>query len=64
MKLSQRAGQLRHVKTDLWLMPVKGGGKPVRLDGVFIHRTARSVARRGAPPAGPPLQSGVSRRRA
>ncbi|MGI5287836.1 hypothetical protein ACQEVF_31480 [Nonomuraea polychroma] len=28
---------VRYVKTDLWLMPVKGGGKPVRFDGVFIH---------------------------
>ncbi|MEV0616375.1 hypothetical protein AB0I81_23875 [Nonomuraea sp. NPDC050404] len=27
---------VRYVKTDLWLMPVKGGGKPVRFDGTFI----------------------------
>ncbi|MEV6032139.1 hypothetical protein AB0L65_13365 [Nonomuraea sp. NPDC052116] len=27
---------LRYVKTDMWLMPVTGGGKPVRLDGTFI----------------------------
>ncbi|TMR94770.1 hypothetical protein [Nonomuraea basaltis] len=27
---------IRYVKTDLWLMPVTGGGKPVRFDGVFI----------------------------
>ncbi|RVX43736.1 hypothetical protein EDD27_6430 [Nonomuraea polychroma] len=28
---------IRYRKTDLWLMPVKGGGKPVRFDGVFIN---------------------------
>ncbi|WP_433438150.1 hypothetical protein [Nonomuraea sp. CA-141351] len=28
---------VRYVKTDLWLMPVTGGGKPVRFDGVFIN---------------------------
>lgn len=27
---------VRYVKTDLWLMPVTGGGRPVRFDGVFI----------------------------
>ncbi|MFI7705695.1 hypothetical protein [Nonomuraea sp. NPDC049480] len=27
---------IRYVKTDLWLMPVTGGGKPVRFDGTFI----------------------------
>ncbi|MEV6859621.1 hypothetical protein AB0M44_01245 [Streptosporangium subroseum] len=27
---------IRYRKTDLWLMPVTGGGKPVRFDGVFI----------------------------
>ncbi|MEV4011520.1 hypothetical protein AB0J35_13540 [Nonomuraea angiospora] len=27
---------LRYVKTDMWLMPVTGGGKPVRFDGTFI----------------------------
>ncbi|WP_436758454.1 hypothetical protein [Streptosporangium sp. V21-05] len=27
---------VRYVKTDLWLMPVTGGGAPVRFDGVFI----------------------------
>ncbi|MFI6390666.1 hypothetical protein [Nonomuraea sp. NPDC050540] len=27
---------VRYLKTDLWLMPVTGGGKPVRFDGVFI----------------------------
>ncbi|MEV4569794.1 hypothetical protein AB0K12_39055 [Nonomuraea sp. NPDC049419] len=27
---------VRHVKTDLWLMPVTGGGEPVRFDGTFI----------------------------
>ncbi|MFI6904778.1 hypothetical protein ACIBKY_26185 [Nonomuraea sp. NPDC050394] len=27
---------VRYVKTDLWLMPVTGGGKPVRFDGAFI----------------------------
>ncbi|WP_433352051.1 hypothetical protein ACQP25_03435 [Microtetraspora malaysiensis] len=28
---------VRYVKTDLWLMPVTGGGTPVRFDGVFIN---------------------------
>ncbi|MGI5493664.1 hypothetical protein [Microtetraspora malaysiensis] len=28
---------VRYIKTDLWLMPVTGGGKPVRFDGVFIN---------------------------
>ncbi|WP_433517329.1 hypothetical protein ACQP2T_18325 [Nonomuraea sp. CA-143628] len=27
---------VRYRKTDLWLMPVTGGGKPVRFNGVFI----------------------------
>ncbi|MEV0345664.1 hypothetical protein AB0H88_07855 [Nonomuraea sp. NPDC050680] len=27
---------VRYIKTDLWLMPVTGGGKPVRFNGVFI----------------------------
>lgn len=27
---------VRYIKTDLWLMPVTGGGKPVRFDGRFI----------------------------
>ncbi|MFD0475618.1 hypothetical protein ACFQ0B_50915 [Nonomuraea thailandensis] len=27
---------IRYVKTDLWFMPVTGGGKPVRFDGKFI----------------------------
>ncbi|MBB5079077.1 hypothetical protein [Nonomuraea endophytica] len=27
---------VRYLKTDLWLMPVTGGGKPVRFDGTFI----------------------------
>ncbi|GAA3128133.1 hypothetical protein [Streptosporangium carneum] len=27
---------VRYIKTDLWLMPVTGGGTPVRFDGVFI----------------------------
>ncbi|MFI6458075.1 hypothetical protein ACIBF6_41805 [Streptosporangium amethystogenes] len=27
---------VRYVKTDLWLMPVTGGGTPVRFDGVFV----------------------------
>ncbi|GAA3170399.1 hypothetical protein [Nonomuraea salmonea] len=27
---------VRHVKTDLWLMPVTGGGEPVRFDGTFV----------------------------
>ncbi|WP_327109228.1 hypothetical protein [Nonomuraea glycinis] len=27
---------IRYRKTDLWLMPVTGGGKPVRFDGTFI----------------------------
>ncbi|MBF8188520.1 hypothetical protein ITP53_22895 [Nonomuraea sp. K274] len=27
---------VRYRKTDLWLMPVKGGGKPVRFDGTYI----------------------------
>ncbi|MFC5835274.1 hypothetical protein [Nonomuraea insulae] len=27
---------IRYIKTDLWLRPVAGGGKPVRFDGVFI----------------------------
>ncbi|TDD07480.1 hypothetical protein E1292_13320 [Nonomuraea deserti] len=27
---------VRYRKTDLWLMPVTGGGKPVRFDGAFI----------------------------
>ncbi|MBE1590500.1 hypothetical protein ACFPOI_05650 [Nonomuraea angiospora] len=27
---------VRYVKTDMWLMPVIGGGKPVRFDGTFI----------------------------
>ncbi|MEV4094450.1 hypothetical protein [Streptosporangium saharense] len=26
---------VRYLKTDLWLMPVAGGGKPVRFDGAF-----------------------------
>ncbi|WP_030916501.1 hypothetical protein [Streptosporangium amethystogenes] len=30
------ASLVRYVKTDLWLMPVTGGGTPVRFDGVFI----------------------------
>ncbi|MFF3443278.1 hypothetical protein [Streptosporangium sp. NPDC002721] len=30
------AALVRYVKTDLWLMPVTGGGAPVRFDGVFI----------------------------
>lgn len=28
---------VRYRKTDMWLMPVTGGRKPVRFDGVFIH---------------------------
>jgi hypothetical protein len=28
---------IRYRKTDLWLMPVTGGGKPVRFNGVFIQ---------------------------
>ncbi|WP_431916301.1 hypothetical protein [Nonomuraea jabiensis] len=28
---------VRYVKTDMWLMPVTGGGKPVRFDGTFIN---------------------------
>ncbi|WP_049573105.1 hypothetical protein [Nonomuraea sp. SBT364] len=28
---------VRPVKTDLWLMPVTGGGEPVRFDGVFVR---------------------------
>ncbi|MFB4273762.1 hypothetical protein ACBJ59_00595 [Nonomuraea sp. MTCD27] len=28
---------VRYIKTDLWLMPITGGGKPVRFDGVFIN---------------------------
>ncbi|MEV0149313.1 MULTISPECIES: hypothetical protein [unclassified Nonomuraea] len=27
---------VRYIKTDLWLMPVNGGGRPVRFEGVFI----------------------------
>ncbi|MER7132394.1 hypothetical protein [Streptosporangium saharense] len=27
---------VRYIKTDLWLMPVTGGGKPVRFDGAFM----------------------------
>ncbi|TYB51133.1 hypothetical protein FXF51_54165 [Nonomuraea sp. PA05] len=27
---------VRYVRTDLWFMPVTGGGKPVRFDGRFI----------------------------
>jgi hypothetical protein len=27
---------VRYVKTDMWLMPVTGGGKPVRFNGTFI----------------------------
>jgi hypothetical protein len=27
---------IRYIKTDLWFMPVAGGGKPVRFDGRFI----------------------------
>ncbi|GAA2900096.1 hypothetical protein [Nonomuraea rubra] len=27
---------IRYIKTDLWFMPVTGGGKPVRFDGKFI----------------------------
>ncbi|MEW1836430.1 hypothetical protein AB0392_00545 [Nonomuraea angiospora] len=27
---------LRYVKTDMWLMPITGGGKAVRFDGTFI----------------------------
>ncbi|MFF0575343.1 hypothetical protein [Streptosporangium saharense] len=27
---------VRYLKTDLWLMPVTGGGKPVRFDGAFM----------------------------
>lgn len=30
------AALIRYRKTDLWLMPVTGGGKPVRFDGTFI----------------------------
>ncbi|MFI6291346.1 hypothetical protein ACIBEJ_07140 [Nonomuraea sp. NPDC050790] len=30
------ASLVRYRKTDLWLMPVTGGGKPVRFDGAFI----------------------------
>ncbi|MGW0484028.1 hypothetical protein [Nonomuraea sp. NPDC003214] len=30
------ASLVRYRKTDLWLMPVTGGGRPVRFDGVFI----------------------------
>ncbi|MER6173173.1 hypothetical protein [Streptosporangium sp. NPDC001681] len=30
------AALVRYVKTDLWLMPVTGGGTPVRFDGAFI----------------------------
>ncbi|WP_431894824.1 hypothetical protein [Nonomuraea sp. bgisy101] len=30
------AALVRYVKTDLWLMPVTGGGRPVRFDGAFI----------------------------
>ncbi|MEQ4723862.1 hypothetical protein [Nonomuraea sp. B19D2] len=28
---------VRYVKTDLWLMPVTGGGKPVRFEGAYIN---------------------------
>jgi hypothetical protein len=28
---------IRYVKTDLWLMPVGGGGRPVRFEGTFIQ---------------------------
>ncbi|MET7329452.1 hypothetical protein [Nonomuraea sp. NPDC005650] len=28
---------VRYRKTDMWLMPVTGGGKPVRFDGTFIQ---------------------------
>ncbi|MEU4517007.1 hypothetical protein AB0G05_46625 [Nonomuraea wenchangensis] len=28
---------IRYVKTDLWLMPVTGGGKPVRFHGTYIN---------------------------
>ncbi|MBB2909168.1 hypothetical protein FHS43_000414 [Streptosporangium becharense] len=31
------AALVRYVRTDLWLMPVTGGGTPVRFDGVFIN---------------------------
>ncbi|SPL89419.1 unnamed protein product [[Actinomadura] parvosata subsp. kistnae] len=27
---------IRYIKTDLWFMPVTGGGKPVRFDGTFV----------------------------
>ncbi|WP_219509709.1 hypothetical protein [Nonomuraea ceibae] len=29
-------GLVRYLETDLWLMPVTGGGEPVRFDGVFV----------------------------
>ncbi|MEU9831845.1 hypothetical protein AB0D67_09920 [Streptosporangium sp. NPDC048047] len=45
---------VRYGKTDLWLMPIAGGGKPVRFDGAFIGfselapdgRTVAAFARR------------------
>ncbi|MFI7452531.1 hypothetical protein ACIBQX_33905 [Nonomuraea sp. NPDC049714] len=30
------AALVRYIKTDLWRMPVTGGGRPVRFDGKFI----------------------------
>ncbi|MDR8407870.1 hypothetical protein MTP10_03855 [Nonomuraea sp. 3-1Str] len=49
---------VRYIKTDLWLMPVAGGGRPVRFDGVFIMfsetapdgRTVVAFGRDGAAP--------------
>jgi hypothetical protein len=54
---------VRHVKTDLWLMPVTGGGEPVRFDGVFIRfsevapdgRTVVALDMTGTPPKRPAL---------
>ncbi|MFI7126863.1 hypothetical protein ACIBQ1_14305 [Nonomuraea sp. NPDC050153] len=28
---------VRYVKTDMWMMPVTGGGRPARFDGTFIQ---------------------------
>ncbi|TDD23682.1 hypothetical protein [Nonomuraea diastatica] len=47
---------VRYRKTDLWLMPVTGGGKPVRFDGAFIGFSelapdGRTVAAYYFPPA-------------
>ncbi|GAA0941419.1 hypothetical protein [Nonomuraea longicatena] len=54
---------VRYVKTDLWLMPVTGGGKPVRFPGAYIGfselapdgRTVAAVLHKDYLRAGPRL---------